>query len=150
MQDAGKLVKNVDRQVDPLANDLKKTVKEFGKLANNVDAQVGGLATGLDKTMAEARGFLSEDSPLIVELENTLKEISAMSRSFRHLANYLEQHPEVLIRGKAKLLEGNNMRVTPFSRGLPVILAIVAIFLGGCTRSQTPRFYTLTPMHQTR
>jgi uncharacterized lipoprotein YmbA len=38
------------------------------------------------------------------------------------------------------------MRVTPFSRGLPVILAIVAIFLGGCTRSQTPRFYALSPI----
>jgi uncharacterized lipoprotein YmbA len=38
------------------------------------------------------------------------------------------------------------MRVTPFSRGLPVILAIAAISLGGCVRSQTPRFYTLTPM----
>ena len=38
------------------------------------------------------------------------------------------------------------MRVTPFSRGLLVILAIVAIFSVGCTRSQNPRFYTLTPM----
>jgi len=38
------------------------------------------------------------------------------------------------------------MRVTPFSRGLPVILAIVAIFLGGCSRSQTPRFYALSPI----
>ena len=93
--------------MDPLADDVKKTVKEFGKLANNVDAQVGGLATGFDKTMSgfdktmsAARGVLSEDSPLMVELENTLKEISAMSRSIRQLTNYLDQHPEALIRGK--------------------------------------------------
>jgi len=39
------------------------------------------------------------------------------------------------------------MRVTPFPRGLPVILAITAIFLGGC-RSQTPRFYTLSPIQE--
>jgi len=102
LEDARKLVKNVDRQVDPLSKDMKKTVKDLGKLANNIDAQVGGLAGGLDKTLAQARGFLSEDSPLIVDLENTLKEISAMSRSLRHLSNYLEEHPEVLIRGKAK------------------------------------------------
>jgi paraquat-inducible protein B len=102
LEDARKLVKNVDRQVDPLSKDLKKTVKDINKLANNIDAQVGGLAGGLDKTLAKARGFLSEDSPLIVDLENTLKEISAMSRSLRHLSNYLEEHPEVLIRGKAK------------------------------------------------
>jgi uncharacterized lipoprotein YmbA len=37
------------------------------------------------------------------------------------------------------------MSVVPFSRGLPVLLAIAAIFLGGC-RSQSSRFYTLTPI----
>jgi uncharacterized lipoprotein YmbA len=41
------------------------------------------------------------------------------------------------------------MRVTPFFRGLPIILAIASIFLGGClSRSQTPRFYALSPMQQ--
>ena len=59
LQDARKLVTRVDRQVDPLADDVKKTVKEFGKLANNVDARVGGVATGFDKTMSAARGVLS-------------------------------------------------------------------------------------------
>ncbi len=37
------------------------------------------------------------------------------------------------------------MRVAQFSRSLAVILAIAAIFLGGC-RSQSPRFYTLNPI----
>ena len=107
LQDARKLLTRVDRQVDPLSDDLKKTVKDFGKLANNVDGRVGGLATGFDKTMSgfdktmsAARGVLSEDSPLMVDLENTLQEISAMSRSIRQLTNYLDQHPEALIRGK--------------------------------------------------
>jgi paraquat-inducible protein B len=100
--DTRKLLTRVDRQVDPVADDLKKTVKDFGELARNLDGRVGGVATGLDKTMSTARGVLSEDSPLRVELENTLKEISAMSRSFRQLASYLDQHPEALIRGKGK------------------------------------------------
>jgi paraquat-inducible protein B len=65
LQEARQLLTKVDRQVDPLANDLKKTVKEFGKLAVNVDSQVGGVATGFDKTMAAARGVLSQDSALI-------------------------------------------------------------------------------------
>ena len=39
------------------------------------------------------------------------------------------------------------MRVAPFSRALPVILVIAAIFLGGC-RSQSPRFYTLSPIQE--
>ena len=100
LQDARKLVIRVDRQVDPLSSNVKKTVIDLGKLAGNVDAQVGGVASGLDTTMSAAKSVLSQDSPLMVELENTLKEISAMSRSFRQLANYLDQHPEALSRGK--------------------------------------------------
>ncbi|MBM3302509.1 MAG: hypothetical protein FJY85_21465, partial [Deltaproteobacteria bacterium] len=102
LQDARKLINRVDRRVDPLATDVQKTVKDFGKLARDLDARVGELATNLDKTLSAARGFLSEDSPLIVQLENTFHEISAMSRSLRQLANLLDQHPEVLIRGKGK------------------------------------------------
>jgi paraquat-inducible protein B len=100
LQDASKLVTRVDRQVDPVADDLKKTVKDIGKLAREADAKVSNLTTGLDKTMSTARGVISADSPLIVELENTLKEIASASRSLRQLADYLEQHPETLIRGK--------------------------------------------------
>jgi paraquat-inducible protein B len=102
LQNARKFIARVDRQVDPLAKDARKTVKDIGKLANNLDGRVDGLATSLDKTLSGARGVISEDAPLIVELENTLKEISAMSRSIRLLADYLEQHPETLIRGKKK------------------------------------------------
>ncbi len=102
LQDASKLFTRVEGQVDPLANDLKKTAKDFSKLANNVDSRVGGVATGLEKTMSTAGGTLSEDSPLMVDLQNTLQEISAMSRSLRQVADYLDQHPEALIRGKGK------------------------------------------------
>ena len=38
------------------------------------------------------------------------------------------------------------MRVAPFFRGL-LILALAAIFFGGC-RSQSPRFYTLSPIQE--
>lgn len=100
LQDTRKLVTRMDRQVDPVVDDVKKTVKEFGKLATNVDSRVGGVATGLDTTMSAAKGALSQDSPLMVQLENTLQEIAAMSRSIRQLTNYLDQHPEALIRGK--------------------------------------------------
>jgi paraquat-inducible protein B len=102
LQDARKLVTRVDRQVDPLADGVKKTVKDFGNLATTVDSRVGGVATGLDKTLSSARGVLSADSPLLVNLENTLQELSHMSRSLRQLADYLDQHPESLIRGKQK------------------------------------------------
>ena len=102
LQEARKLVTRVDRQVDPVATDVRKTVKDFGKLARDIDAKVDPLATDLEKTLSGARSVISDDAPVIVGLEDTLKEISAMARSFRQLADYLEQHPESLLRGKGK------------------------------------------------
>ncbi len=102
LRDGRTLINRVDRQVDPLAIDTKKTVKDIGKLARNLDSRVGEVATNLNKTLSSARGVVSDDSPVVVELEHTLKEISDMSRSIRQLADYLEQHPEALIRGKKK------------------------------------------------
>lgn len=100
LSDTRKLVNNVDQQVDPLAENMNNTVKDFGKLARSADVRVRTVTASLNKTMVAAKGVLSEDAPLIVELESTLTEISAMARSFRQLANYLERHPEALIQGK--------------------------------------------------
>lgn len=109
LQSARKLFAKVDRQVDPLAQDVKKTVKDFGKLARDIDPRVQELAaslektlSGLDKTLSAVRGVMSQDAPLVVDLETTLKEVSAMSRSLRELTDYLNRHPEGLIRGKKK------------------------------------------------
>jgi paraquat-inducible protein B len=63
---------------------------------------VAALGTNLDKTLSAVRGVMSPDAPLIVELENTLQEISTTARSFRQLADYLERHPEALIQGKGE------------------------------------------------
>jgi paraquat-inducible protein B len=102
LRDARKLVDNVDRQVDPLAKNMQKTVNDFGKLARDADARLESVMGSLDKTLSGARGVMSEDAPLIVELEKTLREISDAARSFRQLADYLERHPEALIQGKEK------------------------------------------------
>jgi len=102
LQDARKLVKRVDRQVDPLAKNTNKTVKDIGKLAHDLNSRLVGVTTSLDKTLSDARGFISQDSPLIVDLQNTLQELSRMSRSLRQLADYLNQQPQSLIFGKKK------------------------------------------------
>ena len=116
LQSARKLITRVDKQVDPLAKDMKKLTTNFDKLAKDLDSRIKGLATsldkslsgldktmsGFDKTMTSARGVMSPDAPLVVDMENTLKELSAVSRSLREFSDYMEQHPESLIRGKKK------------------------------------------------
>ncbi len=109
LQSTRQVMVKVAKQVDPLAKDVKRTVKDFGKVARDFAPRMKELTTsmektlaGLDKTLHAVRGVISEDAPVMVDLENTLKELSATSRSLRELASYLDQHPESLIRGKKK------------------------------------------------
>jgi paraquat-inducible protein B len=41
------------------------------------------------------------DSALRVDLANTLQEVSRAARSIRVLGDYLERHPDALLRGKS-------------------------------------------------
>ena len=102
LRDARKMVNNVDGQIGPIAGNVNQTVGDFGKLARDSDARLGAVAENLDRTLSSARGVISDDAPLIVELENTLREISAAARSIRQLANTLDQQPEALIQGLGK------------------------------------------------
>jgi paraquat-inducible protein B len=100
LRDSRKLVNNVDRQVAPLADNLNLTLEEFGILARDANTQLIKLGENLKGTLTALKGVMSEDAPLIVEMENTLHEISAAARSVRQLAYTLEQQPESLIQGK--------------------------------------------------
>jgi paraquat-inducible protein B len=114
IKDYGRLAQDVDEEVEPIGDEVEKTLTAYRKLAENADHQVDPLISSLnatlkaarlaleqgEKTLATAEYTLSEDSTTIYELNNSLKEISAMARSIRQLANYLERHPESLLSGK--------------------------------------------------
>ena len=53
-----------------------------------------------EDTIKDIQGLISNDSVMTNELKTTLRELSAASRSIRVWADYLERHPEALIRGK--------------------------------------------------
>lgn len=44
--------------------------------------------------------MVAADAPLQQDLRDTLREVSRAAASLRVLTDYLEQHPEALIRGK--------------------------------------------------
>jgi paraquat-inducible protein B len=116
MQTAHKLLVRMDKKIDPLAKNANKTVKDIGILASSLDTRVKELSTtlnktlssaegtlsSLDKTMKGVRGVISPNSPLVFDLENSLQQIGRMSEALRELADYLEQHPSSIIRGKKK------------------------------------------------
>ena len=52
------------------------------------------------QTLQSAEKLLTPGSPLQLEAQRMMQELSSAARSVRIMADYLERHPEALIRGK--------------------------------------------------
>jgi len=85
----------------------------LGKLERFPLDQLGDDLTGtlsrLDETIGQAKTTLKSvdrmfaaDAPLSYELQQSLRELSDTARSLRLLADYLNEHPEALLRGKGQ------------------------------------------------
>jgi paraquat-inducible protein B len=72
-----------------IGTDLQKAIAEF-------DEVLAGARTTLDN----ANAMVAPDSVLGEQLGTTLEEVRRAARGLRVLADYLERHPEALIRGK--------------------------------------------------
>jgi paraquat-inducible protein B len=86
------LLKNLDQTI----TNLDMTVTGARGTLTNVDK----LMTSTDKLMGNANNLIAPDSALNAELNNVLLQGGDAARALRVLADYLERHPEALIRGK--------------------------------------------------
>ncbi|MFZ0931610.1 MAG: MlaD family protein [Syntrophobacteraceae bacterium] len=120
VEQAQAFLRNLDSRVKPLATSTELTLSEARKLlgnaaqlARNLDSSIPPLVASLEDTSKAAgetmkganktmEGFAGANSPVRFELIKTLNEFSAAARSFRVLAEYLENHPEALVKGKGK------------------------------------------------
>jgi len=84
--------------------DLDATLKSADTMIRKVDAEIVPEAKGVLEdartTLGAARQTLSADAPLQSDLRETLRELAKAAQSMRILTDYLERHPETLIRGK--------------------------------------------------
>jgi paraquat-inducible protein B len=94
-------IEEMTRSVNTVLDKLKEF--PFGKIG----ADMTQALANLDRTIIRADGTLksidamvAKDSPMSQELQETLRELSDAARSLRVLADYLERHPEALLRGK--------------------------------------------------
>jgi len=85
-------------------NSLDQTLKSADQLLHNVDTN---LAPQVQSTLAEAQAalrnakeLLGQDAPLENDLGSTLLQVSRAAKSISALVDYLERHPESLLRGK--------------------------------------------------
>jgi paraquat-inducible protein B len=84
------LMQTLDTEVGPLVASLRST------------SDAAGLAmVQARSTLASAESLTGEQSQLRHDLNSLFEELSRAARSFRVLADYLEAHPDAMIRGKA-------------------------------------------------
>ncbi len=86
---------------------LNELMVSTSALAASLEEDVPELSDELQKTlrtanraMATLEASASSDGEIGSQLQDTLKEFSAAARSLRVMAEYLERHPEALIKGK--------------------------------------------------
>jgi paraquat-inducible protein B len=118
LQDASTALNRLDAEVTP---GLKTTLEELGRVVATTD---GLLKTGVSATLGEVNATLAElrrplatadavlkntdatlvgrNAPLQRELRETLQELTGAARSLRVLMDYLERHPDALLRGKTE------------------------------------------------
>ena len=96
--DARALITNVDQQVQPLSSKYQAVADDLRGTLKSLD----GTLAKADKALTNAENFLSTRSPAYVQLMQMMKEITSASKSLRNFAQYIERHPEALLKGKSR------------------------------------------------
>lgn len=119
LKETRKLVQHINEQIDPLISSLNvtaTTARDSLELAKDTMTELSGdveelilstretldTANSALKQAEKTLGTVSDDSRLVYELNRTLRELSTAARSMRLLTDYLERHPEAMLKGKPK------------------------------------------------
>ncbi len=111
----GQIVAELKRvPFEQMGQDVRKALKKLppllqsaDKLVKRLDVEIGSeISAALGQarqTLTAAEGnLLTADAPLQTELRETLREVRRTTEALRNLSDFLERHPESLIRGKAE------------------------------------------------
>jgi paraquat-inducible protein B len=119
----GVLTKLASMPIDELVQELRTTVESINQITGsesvaqtldslnasavalqtvmqNLDQQLGPLMNQARGTLASAEAIVGPESPVRYDLNAMFKELTGAARSIRVFADYLERHPEALLRGK--------------------------------------------------
>ncbi|HID30907.1 MAG TPA: MCE family protein [Desulfobacterales bacterium] len=111
-RDVTRIVKKLGKlPLEQIGNDLldatqhlSKTIAHLEKLVARFDKEVAPAATATlqqaQTTLTKVDRLLNADSPMGHEMKRALGELADAARNISILADYLERHPEALIKGK--------------------------------------------------
>jgi paraquat-inducible protein B len=107
LKDYSLLAQTLGERATALADNIENTSTEFSQLSQRVEARVDPLADSAQRAvddagrvMRSAEGLLAEDSAQRHNLDLLLEEAASAARSLRLLADFIEQNPDALIRGR--------------------------------------------------
>ncbi|KXX64313.1 MlaD family protein [Marichromatium gracile] len=102
-----RLARRIDGEVVPVATRIGETSAALTRLAERLEAEVGPLSGAARSTLGQASqtlrhldGLVEDGRGTRVRLDRALVELTRSARALRELADYLERHPEALLRGK--------------------------------------------------
>jgi|SRR5210317_892255 len=116
LKDVQHLTKNLDERIGKLFGNANATMSDARKFINNLDDEVKPLSSEIhqigtvaqdtlqqaDKVMVDLQALVGENSDVRIEALQMLREITDAMRSIKVLVQYLETHPESLLRGKSE------------------------------------------------
>jgi paraquat-inducible protein B len=121
LKEIDKMAKNINGQVGPLSASLMETSKAAtgaltqaektlkmnegasGEIAAGVKDTLKAATLTLDetrKTVEGVRHITAQNENIGYDINRSLEEMTALSRSLRSLTDYIDRHPEAFIRGK--------------------------------------------------
>jgi paraquat-inducible protein B len=104
----GKLASNLDTHVGPMATSITEAARDTRVLVKNADRRLDDVLVSaqaaleqIKKALVRIENFASEDSSFQYNLSQTLQELTEAARAVREFADFIERHPEALLRGKS-------------------------------------------------
>jgi paraquat-inducible protein B len=89
---------------DKIGQDLQRMLESTSRLLGRLDKQVAPQAEILlkqaNKSLVDLSMLLAPDAGLPMSMQRAMGELSRAARSLRSLADYLQTHPEALLRGR--------------------------------------------------
>jgi paraquat-inducible protein B len=99
------IAKKLDKvPFDQIGTNVNKALEHADKLFSQLDTellpQARDTLTAAKQTFGSAEQTLQQDSPLQSDVHQALQELTRTLQSLNALSDYLERHPESLVRGK--------------------------------------------------
>ncbi|MCG6862533.1 MAG: MlaD family protein [Chromatiaceae bacterium] len=86
--------------ITALGQTLSRSDAALAKIDKQVVPEMAAALSQARATLSAVQGLVARDSAMVAEIRRLMHELTAAARSVNELADYLERHPEALIRGK--------------------------------------------------